>query len=139
MDSWEAFFEEWKRLVPGAALWDRFGEAQSAVTRLTELTLEAWRDLVPQLAGGEWEPSLQAWSERLREQLAGSAAFDPTELWSQHLDALKRFANPTDPIGRFVEAQLAPFLHAPVFGPARELTDKQRAAYEAWLELAKAG
>src|SRR5207249_11461574 len=123
---------------PGAERWDRFGQALSAAARLTELTFEAWRDLLPKLDGGDWEATARAWSERLREQLVGAPLGDAHELWPQSLEALKRFSNPTDPIGRFIDSQLAPLLRAPAVGPAREATDRQRAAFEAWLELGKA-
>jgi class III poly(R)-hydroxyalkanoic acid synthase PhaE subunit len=133
---YHAMIDQWRRVVlaqPGfqsaaqgwtlSDLVERYLAAQSTTMRLVELSLDAWRELLPKVGTGEdWRTSITALAGRFREQLLSDAGTEGTaseaQLWPQYLAHLQRLGLPM--LDAFREAPGR--LQEAAFGEDPELT-----------------
>jgi class III poly(R)-hydroxyalkanoic acid synthase PhaE subunit len=114
---WQSWFELVGSIPSGQPLSDskaelnkfteRVAENQDVYVRFLKLSVDAWKDIFPQVeSGGNWQKTLNQYAEQMRDQLASfsegslNANKDIAELWQLYIREMQKFSQLWfDPLG----------------------------------------
>ncbi len=157
----EASLKGWQGDALTGSVAERMMAGQGLFTGLLEHAAEAWQAVLPHLEGGDWQGTLQQYTEAMRAQLTELPAnllgtsLESGELWSRYLgewqklgqlwlepDSLQAGGEAQGEVTRLIDRFWSAFdktlgraIQSPTIGYSREFNAKLLAGYSAWLEV----